>query len=72
MTANSMESQAVSYHVNETKRHGRVIHHHADATVPHIVALLGSKLIVHLTIVFFPSLTYSPFAGLITLRPRKS
>jgi len=28
--------------VNETKRQGRIAHHHADATVPHIVALLGS------------------------------
>ena len=37
-----MESQAVSYNVNETKRQGRIAHHHADATVPHIVALLGS------------------------------
>ena len=28
--------------MNETKRQGRIAHHHADATVPHIVALLGS------------------------------
>ena len=28
--------------VKETKRQGRIAHHHADATVPHIVALLGS------------------------------
>ena len=42
LTANSLESQAVSYNVNETKRQGRIAHHHADATVPHIVALLGS------------------------------
>jgi hypothetical protein len=27
--------------VKETKRQGRIAHHHADATVPHIVALLG-------------------------------
>jgi hypothetical protein len=27
--------------VRETKRQGRIAHHHADATVPHIVALLG-------------------------------
>ena len=25
----------------ETKRQGRIAHHHTDATVPHIVALLG-------------------------------
>ena len=30
------------YFVKETKRQGRIAHHHADATVPHIVALLGS------------------------------
>jgi len=28
--------------VKETKRQGRIAHHHTDATVPHIVALLGS------------------------------
>ena len=28
--------------MKETKRQGRIAHHHADATVPHIVALLGS------------------------------
>ena len=27
--------------VKETKRQGRIAHHHTDATVPHIVALLG-------------------------------
>ena len=27
-----------------TKRLGRIAHHHTDATVPHIVALLGSCL----------------------------
>jgi len=27
--------------VKETKRQGQIAHHHADATVPHIVALLG-------------------------------
>ena len=27
--------------VKETKRQGRIAHHHADAAVPHIVALLG-------------------------------
>jgi len=27
--------------VYETKRQGRIAHHHTDATVPHIVALLG-------------------------------
>ena len=30
------------YFVKETKRQGRIAHHHTDATVPHIVALLGS------------------------------
>ena len=30
------------YLVKETKRQGRIAHHHTDATVPHIVALLGS------------------------------
>ena len=29
-------------YVYETKRQGRIAHHHTDATVPHIVALLGS------------------------------
>ena len=28
-------------YVYETKRQGRIAHHHTDATVPHIVALLG-------------------------------
>ena len=28
--------------IYETKRQGRIAHHHTDATVPHIVALLGS------------------------------
>jgi hypothetical protein len=27
--------------VKETKRQGRIAHHHSDATVPHIVALPG-------------------------------
>ena len=27
--------------VKETKRQGRIAHHHTDATVPHIVALPG-------------------------------
>ncbi len=27
--------------MKETKRQGRIAHHHSDATVPHIVALLG-------------------------------
>ncbi len=32
---------SLSILVKETKRQGRIAHHHADATVPHIVALLG-------------------------------
>ena len=35
------QSDAVAIWVKETKRQGRIAHHHADATVPHIVALLG-------------------------------
>ena len=31
----------LSIRVKETKRQGRIAHHHTDATVPHIVALLG-------------------------------
>ena len=35
-------SHVTSYfRVKETKRQGRIAHHHTDATVPHIVALLG-------------------------------
>ena len=32
----------------ETKRQGRIAHHHTDATVPNIVALLGFNIIVAL------------------------
>ena len=35
-------SHVTSYfRVKDTKRQGRIAHHHTDATVPHIVALLG-------------------------------
>ena len=35
-------SHVTSYfRVKETKRQGRIAHHHTDATVPHIVALLS-------------------------------
>jgi hypothetical protein len=42
--------------VKETKRQGRIAHHHADATVPHIVALLGFSFhIAKLRILFEPA-----------------
>ena len=44
----------------ETKRQGRIAHHHTDATVPHIVALLGFSFHAAKIGSFFLSSKYFP------------